>query len=289
MVSVSVRSLLVPGVAVVAASAVALGSALVAPPTVTLSQPTVAVPSVHIEDIQLAGIGVDLYQAIQPWVQYGVDLAIWGTLWIPPVSSQIDILYYAGSLPLVSTTVYALADIVSNPLNFFGILGAYGAALGVIGYNFVAAELSWLGIPVPPLPPLPPIAATKGSSAPPAAARTARAPRAVAATVSDPSVATDAAADVPAPTEVATDVAAEVRVPARAVRGQARSAVAGAARAARSAAAEVPAAVQQASEEVSAAAQTAVTEIRNTAQPSGAAKSAREARGAVRAAADAAN
>jgi hypothetical protein len=51
----------------------------------------------------------------------------------------------------------------------------------------------------------------------------------------------------------------------------------------------VPAAVQQAGNEVSAAAQTAVTEIRSTARPSGVAKAVREARGAVRAAANAAN
>jgi len=180
-VSGSVRSLLVPAVAMAAAGAIALSPVVIAPPAVTLAQPTAQLPSVHIADIQLAGIGVDIYQAIQPWVQYGVDLAIWATLWIPPVSSQIDILYYAGSLPLVSTTVYALADVVSNPLNFFGILGAYGAALGVIGYNFVAAELSWLGIPVPPLPPLPPIVSADSSAAALASVRTARTPRAAAA------------------------------------------------------------------------------------------------------------
>ena len=142
--SVSVRSLLVPAVAVATAGAVALGPALVAPPALTVAAPSAQVPSVHIEDIQLAGIGVDIYQAIQPWVAYGVEWAQFATAWLPAVSDQIGILYYDGSFPLVSTTVYALADVVSNPLNFFGILGNYGAALGVIGYNFVAAELSWL-------------------------------------------------------------------------------------------------------------------------------------------------
>ena len=91
--SVSVRSLLIPGVAAVTAGAVALGPALVAPPAVTLAQPTVQVPAVHIEDIQLAGIGQDLYYAIQPWVQYGVEWAQFATSWLPGVSSQICLLY----------------------------------------------------------------------------------------------------------------------------------------------------------------------------------------------------
>jgi hypothetical protein len=288
MVSVSVRSLLVPGVAVVAAGAVALGPALVAPPAVTLAQPTVAVPSVHIEDIQLAGIGQDIYFAIQPWVAYGVELVQWATAWIPPVSSQIGILYFQGLQPLVEATVNALAGIVQNPFNIIGTLSAYGAALGVIGYNFVAAEASWFGIP---LPPLPPIAATKGASAPLAAARTARAPRAAAADADQP--APKVATDLSTPAEAAAAVAVEARVPARVGRGQAaraaRSAVVEAAQTARSAAAEAPAAAQQAAEEVSTAAQTAVTEIRNTARAPRVAKAVREARGAVRAAANAAN
>ena len=274
--SVSVRSLLIPAVAVATAGAVALGPVLVAPPAVTLAQPTAQLPSVHIEDIQLAGIGVDIYQAIQPWVQYGVDLAMWATLWIPPVSSQIGILYYSGSYPLVSTTVYALANVVANPLNFFGILGAYGASLGVIGYNFVAAELSWIGIPVPPLPPLPPIAATKGASAPLAAARSARAPRAAAAILP-----VDVVAEAPA------EAPAVVPAPARVSRGElrraARSAVAGGAQAASVA----PAAAQQTGAEVSAAARSAATEVRGTARASRA--KAAQARAAVQAPADAAS
>ena len=300
----SVRSLLVPAVAMATAGAIALSPVVVAPPTVTLAQPTAQLPSVYIADIQLAGIGVDIYQAIQPWVQYGVDLAIWATLWIPPVSSQIDILYYAGSLPLVSTTVYALADVVSNPLNFFGILGAYGAALGVIGYNFVAAELSWLGIPVPPLPPLPPIASADSSAAALASVRTARAPRAAAAvslpapvdevvgevaevTVpvveETPEVATEAATDLAVVTTEATEVAA-TSAPAEPVRGElrrsARAAVSSVRQTARAAAADVAAAAEQAVAEVTATVDAAAGEARST---------ARAARGAVTKAAQAAS
>jgi hypothetical protein len=283
------------------AGAIVLSPVVIAPPALTLAQPTAQLPSVHIADIQLTGIGVDIYQAIQPWVQYGVDLAIWATLWIPPLSSQIDILYYAGSLPLVSTTVYALADVVSNPLNFFGILGAYGAALGVIGYNFVAAELSWLGIPVPPLPP---IASADSSAAALASVRTARTPRAAAAVslaapvdevggeVTEvavpvveeaPEVATEAATGLAAVTTEATEVVA-TSAPAEPVRGElrrgAREAVSSVRQTARAAAADVAAAAERAVAEVTASVDAATVDARST---------ARTARGAVTKAAQAAS
>jgi hypothetical protein len=239
-VAVSVRSLLVPSVALAATSSIALGSMLAAPPAVTLARPAVQVPAVHIEDIQLAGIGQDIYYAIQPWVQYGVELAQWATAWIPPVSSQIGILYFDGIQPVVEATVNALAGVVQNPFNIVGVLSAYGATLGVIGYNFVAAEAAWLGFPLPPLPPL---ASVSRSSAPSATARSARGSRAAA-------VATVVSA------EGASDVAVEAPAPARASRGELR-------RAARAAVADAAPLTGTA---VSAAAHSAVSEVRSTAR-----------------------
>ena len=238
--AVSVRSLLVPSVALAATSSIALGSMLAAPPAVTLARPAVQVPAVHIEDIQLAGIGQDIYYAIQPWVQYGVELAQWATAWIPPVSSQIGILYFDGIQPVVEATVNALAGVVQNPFNIVGVLSAYGATLGVIGYNFVAAEAAWLGFPLPPLPPL---ASVSRSSAPSATARSARGSRAAA-------VATVVSA------EGASDVAVEAPAPARASRGELR-------RAARTA---VSAAAPLTGTAVSAAAHSAASEVRSTAR-----------------------
>jgi hypothetical protein len=175
MVSVSVRALLIPGVALATAGAVALGPALVAPPAVTLAAPTAQVPSVHIEDIQLAGIGLDIYNAIQPLVAYGVEWAQFATAWLPAVSSQIGILYFQGINPTVDATVNYLSDVVSNPLNFFPISAAYFNTLVVTGYQFINAELAWAGLPfIPPLPPPPPLpwpfASVASSSAPRASA-----------------------------------------------------------------------------------------------------------------------
>ena len=263
--NVSSRSTLFPGVALAAVGAVAAGSIFVAPPAMTLPLAEVHVPTVHIEDIQLAGIGQDIYYAIQPWVQYGVELAQWATVWIPPVSSQIGILYFDGIQPVIEATVNALAGVVQNPFNIIGVLSAYGATLGVIGYNFVAAEAAWLGFPLPPLPPLPPLASVSRSSAPTATARSARGPLAAA-------VATVVSA------ESASDIAVEAPAPARASRGELR-------RAARAAVADaepqtgtavsdaepqtdtaVSAAAPLTGTAVSAAAHSAASEVRSTAR-----------------------
>jgi len=284
MVSVSVRSLLIPAVAVATAGAVALGPAVITTPAATLAQPTAAVPSVHIEDIQLAGIGRDFYN----WVNSGVAPTVaWASVGIsfipfigPPISDQIDI-NYALIEGVISNTVYYLSDVFANPLNFPVLTSVYGSQLFYAGYQWVNGQAAFFGLPpLPWIPAPPPLASASGSSALSAAARTARAPRAAAA-----------AAELPAAS--AEGPAAAVPTPARAARGetrgQARSAVVGAAHAARAVATAVPAAAQQAGDEVSAAAPAAVTEVRSTARAPRAAKAPREARGAVRAAADAAN
>jgi hypothetical protein len=176
------------------------------------------------------------------------------------VSSQIGILYFDGIQPVVEATVNALAGVVQNPFNIIGVLSAYGTTLGVIGYNFVAAEAAWLGFPLPPLPPLPPLASVSRSSAPTAAARSARGTlAAVVATV--------------VPAEGASDVAVEAPAPARASRGELRRAPrAAVADAAPQTGTAVSAAAPQTGTAVSAAARSAVSEVRS---------SARAARGAA--------
>ncbi len=99
--SVSVRPLLAPGVAMVTAGAIALAPAVVAPPS-----EITAAPTVHVENIALTGIGQDIYYAITPWVQYGVSLVQYGVDWVPvigpPISDQIGINYFAGIQPIVA-------------------------------------------------------------------------------------------------------------------------------------------------------------------------------------------
>ena len=176
------RSTLFPGVALAAVGAVAAGSIFVAPPAMTLPRAEFHVPTVHIEDIQLAGLGQDIYAGINRWVVFGVQ-AVQGLLWwVPiigaPIYSQIGVIYFDGIQPLVEVTVDGLASVVQNPLNLIGEITAYVGALSSTIYKFISAELSWLGLPG--LPPQLPFASVGGSSKPVAAAR-ARVAEAVAA------------------------------------------------------------------------------------------------------------
>ena len=143
----STSSLLAPGVAL----AVALGPAVVAPPAPSDPLPRVVLPSVHIEEIQLAGIGQDIYYAITPYVQYAVGGVSYLINFIPliggPIAAQININYFQGVQPIVEATVNYLAAVVLGPVHFPAATGAYGRQLYGIGYNWVDAELQFFGLP----------------------------------------------------------------------------------------------------------------------------------------------
>lgn len=152
MVALPVRPLRMPGVALAAAGALALAPALVAP--VAVAPPTV---SAHVEDIRLAGIGQDLYYAITPVVQYAVGGASYLVNFIPLVggltAAQININYFQGIQPVVEATVNYLAAVVQDPLNFLPTTADYASTLFDIGYNYVSAQLMFIGLdPLAPLP-----------------------------------------------------------------------------------------------------------------------------------------
>ena len=195
------------GIALAAAAVLALGPSLAAPPALT--GPTDAPLSVHIDDVQLAGIGQDIYYALTPWVQEGVGGISYVINVTPliggPIAAQININYFQGIQPVIEATVDYLAGVVANPLNFFPITAAYGSALYDIGYNWVSAELMWIGLQ--PLPPLPP-RATAGGRARAAAVETppssgelpARAPVVPTVICCTPQIEPPVAAEGPRPT-----------------------------------------------------------------------------------------
>lgn len=191
--SVSMRSMLVPGMTLVTASAIALGPTLVAPPALTPAQPEVAIPSVYIADIQLAGVGRDFYDSVSAVVQGVVKWASWGAGIIPfiggPISEQIDINYFGLIQPLIANTVYAVSDIIANPLGILTTAGSYVNNQVYVGYTWVTSQMSFFLLPpiLPPLPAPPPLASTGGSSTR-SAARIAG-PRAAAAVESPESAA----------------------------------------------------------------------------------------------------
>jgi len=231
MVSISIRAVLMPGVALATVGALALAPTPVAP-TASPVQPHVAVPAVYIADVQLAGIGRDIYNSTSAVVQGLVQWAQWAVGIIPflgsGIAGQIDLIYAELIQPLIGNTVYALSDIIANPLGLLTTAGSYISNQVYIGYTFVASEIRFFGLPpiLGPLPKPPPLASVNGSRTRSAPARIAG-PRAVAA--------------APASAEAPADPAAAVSSPAGAGRGElrraARTAVAGAPKAARGAAA----------------------------------------------------
>jgi len=153
-VHTSARSLLTPAVALGAAGVVALSPVVVPSPALS-ARPAPSVPAVHLAEVQLAGIGQDIYNAIQPWVQYAVDTAAYVVGFVPfiggPIAEQIFINYDDGIQPLVENTVNYLAALIANPLGFLPITAGYLNDQFFVGVNYVSAQLQFIGFP--PLPP----------------------------------------------------------------------------------------------------------------------------------------
>lgn len=149
---------LTPGVALAAAGILVLAPAVSAPAVLNGMHAGIPPLSLHIEDVQLTGIGQDLYYAVTPYVQYVVGGVSYVINFIPliggPTAAQININYFQGIQPVIESTVNYLAAVVQDPFNLVAATGAYGDQLYGIGYNWVDAELRFFGLP--PLPPLPP-------------------------------------------------------------------------------------------------------------------------------------
>ena len=256
--SVSIRAVLMPGVALAAVGAVALAPTLVAP-TAPPVQPHVAVPAVYIADVQLAGIGRDIYNSASAVVQGLVQWAQWAVGIIPflgsGIAGQINLIYADLIQPLIGNTVYALSDIIANPLGLLTTAGSYVSNQVYVGYTFVANEIRSFGLPpiLGPLPKPPPLASTGSSRARPTAARIAG-PR--------------TPAPSPASAEAPADLTAAVPSPAGVGRGElrraARTAVAGAPEAARGAAARPARAVVTRSHSTAKAVASAASQRRAT-------------------------
>jgi hypothetical protein len=103
----------------------------------------------------------NIYNAIEPWVEWGFDVAAYVVGWIPWVgwfAPQISILYDFGEA-IVRSFVFNGADWLFGPLGFnqkvTNIIGDVWSA----SWQLLWDEIDWLipGIPIPPLPPCPAI------------------------------------------------------------------------------------------------------------------------------------
>jgi hypothetical protein len=214
MVSISMRSMLFPGVALVTVGAVALGPAFAAPPP--MAAPAAApIPAVYVADVALAGIGRDIYNSLSATVQGLVQWAEFAVGLIPflggGIRGQIDINYFGLIQPLIANTVYALSDIIADPLGILTTVGSYISNQVYVGYTWVTDQIAFFGLPplLGPIPAPPPLASVGGSTDAPAAARTLG-PRAAAALAALPATPADTAPVETAPVETAPAEAASV-------------------------------------------------------------------------------
>ena len=259
--SVSIRPLLAPGVAMVTAGAIALTPAVVAPPP-----EITATPTVHVENIALTGFFSDLYfQAIQPAVASGVAWAAAGVSLVPvvgpPLASQININYGAISGAIGSFVIYG-AGLVASPLNFIPLTSTLIGNLGVTAYNWGVAQLQFFtGIYIPPLPPI--LAATRAAATPARAAASGPAdiPAAVRSVIT---ARVEAAAEIRAAvTSAVEETHQEIKSIASNVRRVAATGTPAEVRdAARRAGAEISGAVKSARDEVRTTAKAARGEVR---------------------------
>lgn len=186
MSSMRTRSPLVPGVALATVGAVALGPVLVAPPAATLIRPTLEIPAVQVQDLQLAGIGRDIYDSITQFVQYVVESS---QFWIdlipgigPPLAQQVGINYTYLIQPVIANTVYYISDLIADPASFVQLTVNYGSNLFYTGYNWVSQQAQFFGQPaLPPIPQPTPLAAVSAPevSAPEVSAASAVAPQGI--------------------------------------------------------------------------------------------------------------
>ena len=100
---------------------------------------------------------INTFNAVEPFVQYGFELAAWATGYLPwPIGwlgQQINIAYNTGE-PIVQALVYSFAYLIDGQFDLIGPTLSYGLNLAVT--NFVDGEIAWILSFLPPLPPLPP-------------------------------------------------------------------------------------------------------------------------------------
>jgi len=213
--TVSMRSTLAAGLAAATVSAAAVvpvtlpGSAAITLPSIELSasvlplnQPAAAAAGAVIGDnaprpaaaalpafpgpVTVSATGsasdtiINAYNAIEPWVQWGFEVAAWAVSYLPwPLGwlgQQINIAYNTGE-PIVQALVYSFAYLIDGQFDLIGPTLINGVNTAVT--NLVTGEIAWVLSFFPPLPPISfpvlpgaSVAARSAAVAAPAPART---------------------------------------------------------------------------------------------------------------------
>ncbi|MGB5112733.1 MAG: hypothetical protein WBO08_14420 [Mycobacterium sp.] len=124
-------------------------------PSASAAFPAPQFPPVVVGNSLSSGIK-NIYKAVEPWVQWGFEVAAYAVGWVPWVgylAPQITIFYNLGER-IVRSVTFNIADWIGGSVSFFQ--GLRNVAVDTINsfIHFANDELAfWL----PPLPPMPPI------------------------------------------------------------------------------------------------------------------------------------
>ncbi len=207
--SVSIRPLLVPGVALAAAGAVALGPSVVVPSAMTPTRPVVDLPAVQMAEVQLAGFAQDLYYALEGWVEFGVQVLQDFFFWNPEFAVQIGNIYTTLQ-PIVERVVILVTNLIEGPADILGTLTSFVSGIFGIGLPAFTAASTASAVASP-------LAARTGDGPRAAAAVRAAAPASEAAPEVAPEATVEAAPEA-APTEAATEARRRLPPPRPALR-----------------------------------------------------------------------
>jgi hypothetical protein len=200
------------------------------PGAVVKASPTAAPAAAQAALAGLPGIQnaiINAYNVIDPWVDYGVNVAQYAVGWIPVVgifAPQIGIFYYDLIEPIATSAIFNTAYVLGGSIGLVqGISNVINDSINA-GIGFVNAEINWALSFLPPLPPIP-FAAAQTTALKVAAGPTAQATTETVDDKHEPGVATSteptakpagdpAAPEAPkSPTQPATDTATESATP----------------------------------------------------------------------------
>jgi hypothetical protein len=138
------------------------GTPTAAPNSVVKAAPTAAIaaaaPAALVGFPVIQNAIINAYNVIDPWVDYGVNVAQYAVGWIPVASffaPQIGIVYYSLIDPIVASAVYNTAYVLGGSIGLVqGISNVINDSINA-GIGFVNAEINWALSFLPPLPPIP--------------------------------------------------------------------------------------------------------------------------------------
>ncbi|OIN81062.1 PE family protein [Mycobacterium malmoense] len=98
------------------------------------------------------------YLTIEPWVQYGFNLAAWALGYVPLVgvlAPQINFLYYLFE-PIVQSVLFNTIDFLDGAVSLSQGLNNIWASTTASINQFINTEINWVHGFLPPLPPVTP-------------------------------------------------------------------------------------------------------------------------------------